>query len=594
MTDTEYWVKVANYDALYSAFEDRIENLEVDNENNKTSISNIENSLSNFTSKIKFLSDYDVVGDGVADDTDAIQTAIDDLNDGECLISDENMIYKITSQLVVNKNNVCIDFSNSKINYIGNENSAIKISTDEKYYTTLSQAYIFQEDGVKIHVADISNISVGDIIKIKSDNDVWDTQRAYYRNGGVALVEKITGNILHLNGGFDTQNMQTLADVTVIKPCKNVHIKNLRMTCMHGYGVILHGILVDGCVDTTLTNINIDIFERCITINNCVNTEISKYKTGSVRPDTSYLYDGYGIALQESRNTHIHDGYGKSGQHAIAIGGEIPVYNTIIERCTIFSEFSTRGLDNHINNYDISIRDCVINGAFCHGVVSMENVLVTQLNGTSEPCVIQFSATSGDLFRCKYIFNNIHGENVRFQAYAENGTCNMDGIEINNSKFEYLEFYSLYVNNAFNVTIKNSTLKGITTINRSTIRNMLLENVYCLAGAKMTLGANDKRIFNLTIKNLIIPKIANMLSIFALNLYIEGLQVLDSTETGTYTAYTATNATFINLASSGLDAETFICTNASFISSTIGTNSLTNVTNKSAMSSHYKNGTLIS
>lgn len=66
VTNTSYWAKIANYDVLYAAFEERIEALESDVEILKAHMIEWVN-----------VKDFGAVGDGITDDSDAFQAAFD-------------------------------------------------------------------------------------------------------------------------------------------------------------------------------------------------------------------------------------------------------------------------------------------------------------------------------------------------------------------------------------------------------------------------------------------------------------------------------------------------------------------------------------
>lgn len=113
----DYWVQIANYDALYTAFnsritanEDAIADISPRLTSAESSITDLTSDVDKFKTLITTFEEHGAVGDGVTDDTDAIQEAIN----SAYIVLAENSTYKISSTIDV-PSNVTVDLEGATI-----------------------------------------------------------------------------------------------------------------------------------------------------------------------------------------------------------------------------------------------------------------------------------------------------------------------------------------------------------------------------------------------------------------------------------------------------------------------------------------------
>ena len=101
ITDTNYWVKVCSYDVLYAAFELRISDLENKTNNHDLQIHELEVKTHGYVTPEM----YGAIGDGVTDDTDAIQNA---LNNNKVVLFTQTYAIDIEKHIKPNTDNILI------------------------------------------------------------------------------------------------------------------------------------------------------------------------------------------------------------------------------------------------------------------------------------------------------------------------------------------------------------------------------------------------------------------------------------------------------------------------------------------------------
>lgn len=116
LSNREYWEKISSYNALYAAYNERIEALETSVESAKADIEQLQK---NFVTPEMF----GAVGDGVTDDTEAVQAALSNEEHLPILMTKK---YLITDEIVVGGwNNYTLDANNSEIIYNGDGSAVV-------------------------------------------------------------------------------------------------------------------------------------------------------------------------------------------------------------------------------------------------------------------------------------------------------------------------------------------------------------------------------------------------------------------------------------------------------------------------------------
>lgn len=221
---------------------------------------------------------YGAKGDGVTDDTDAIQQALNDNNN----VYFPEGTYKITSSLTMTgRSNIYLQGDNAILD--GSTLPALlfqpilgiygeSTSTDNTTTVTANIA----AGATTVTVASASNIAIGDVLYIYSgtnesnaDGELWYTENTARNNRiNFAEVVKITGNVLTVDSQLFFAMDATTYVVTarIIKPCKNIRIDGLTFlgastvnaTLANGFG--LNGLELYRCYNV---NISSCIFKWC-------------------------------------------------------------------------------------------------------------------------------------------------------------------------------------------------------------------------------------------------------------------------------------------------------------------------------------------
>ena len=187
---------------------------------------------------------YNAVGDGLKDDTESIQTAINDCPANQVVYLPKGT-YKISDELVIKKGivirgdgpnyTVVKNQSNSSCNIInidgGYALSAIKVESG------------YQKGSKKISVANASSLSVGDFIRIYQNNDSalvhisgcsgtcsWCGDSGEHVMGQIVEIIEIKGNELTINRPLYFTFKQSLdPEIKKLNLLKNVGIEDLKL-----------------------------------------------------------------------------------------------------------------------------------------------------------------------------------------------------------------------------------------------------------------------------------------------------------------------------------------------------------------------------
>ena len=394
-----YWVLSGQYNAQIGAIQEQviqntsdISTIKSDIEVINTDISDINDKLGTLqTSPYISVKNYGAVGDGVTDDTTAINAAVNAANNGD-IVYFPTATYKVSS-IVISKN-ITIDLCGSTIL---SDDIAFKASGTLKSTTTITSAY--GQYSVPTFNVGSGNASVGDIAVFTSST-LYDTSRSYYLAGGASIVTGISGSQLSTSQPFPF-GLESGATVKIYTPI-TVSIINGNIQSNKNLGEIQNGVIVSYGTNCNLSNLYVTGYNANIQYTYCVDSIISQCKTGSAKTSASQEWDGYGIMIATCTNVSVDHCTGKTGQHALSTGGWEVNFNISISNCSFSSEYSTYGYDNHANIYNSVITNCNLNGALIYGKVIIDNCIIS---GSAE------LSPSNDPERCEYILNNVSMKN---------------------------------------------------------------------------------------------------------------------------------------------------------------------------------------
>lgn len=341
------------------------------------------------------LEDFGGVGDGVTDDTIAIQAGLDYIaSSGGTLVIDKPYFFSSVLSLVTpNKVNIQFEskgelIASSSLTGTGFWISGLPFVVDNAVYwditqrvggTTLSSD--IAEGELSITVASASGLTKGSWIRIASTEDYVPT-RPQYNKGELHQIQKVDGNVIYLDCSlFDSYTAVTSKVFPLIMP--EVFISNLKMTGQDDENSA-RGITLWECQNVTLENPSVEGFNSiCMDVEFCANVNItSPYANFSSKTYVTPNRTSYGLVIGSSQYVRVSGGTLKGGRHSFATGGYDPnrfltVSGTVIMNNDVDS-LDVAAMDSHENIDSLHVENCTIYGGADFGGqnVSVENCTI--------------------------------------------------------------------------------------------------------------------------------------------------------------------------------------------------------------------------
>ena len=202
--------------------------------------------------------DFGATGNGITDDTDAIQKAMDYCKKGSTLEFCGSKTYFISKPIICSTDGITVEGNNATIKFYNTENATGNSSTVRRYgmLTFLGKAsensrtitsiakYLNgieysgdierQPKALKIVVSDITDLAVGQTVLIKSGNTGSNTAHEYKPGFNILckIVEIHSGNAIFTDYAtpFDFDNVDlSNATLTPVTTIKEITVKNLTL-----------------------------------------------------------------------------------------------------------------------------------------------------------------------------------------------------------------------------------------------------------------------------------------------------------------------------------------------------------------------------
>lgn len=311
---------------------------------------------------------YGAVGDGVTDDSQAVQDACDA---GYAVYFDSGKTYYLASTVTIDHD--CHLFGGegatikTKTPTGGVVNKGIVVQGTLKATTTLTTDYT--SDGNtnnaanRLTLTNMSDVEIGDIIVVKATDQYYSYARQYfYLGAALEVVDMYDGHIyVGRNMPFDitlTANVSVAVYAAPKASIENLHFVS-DLDSFGTYNALLH---FNQCKSPELTNCTFDHFVMGVYFTNCVNALVDCVSASKSKYDNSISGDGYAITIQSCTNTTVRHVIALCSQSCLDLTGDVPNIDTYVYQCELGSECRSGGIGMHENTYGIVIEDCVLGG----------------------------------------------------------------------------------------------------------------------------------------------------------------------------------------------------------------------------------------
>ena len=291
---------------------------------------------------------YGFVGDGIFNDSTALDNMFLNISEGSTVRFPMNSIVRLDNDVITNKS--CnIDFQNSTIlSYCG---YGLKFSGTLKSTFSVVENYVEIANKNTLTLNSVKGIEVGDLINVIS-SELYDTSRLYYFKGGNAIITKIVGNIVYFNIIFPFDMLASSITVNIYEPVI-VKIKNIKLLDgKRDLSLSRAGLSIEYGKNISLENINTNGFQANISLKRCVNCKLNFITTGHAKNISTDPWDGYGICIYSCNNLRGNNILTNSGQHGLTWGGQEVNYGLHFEDCIFKSEVTSYGVGSHDNLHD--------------------------------------------------------------------------------------------------------------------------------------------------------------------------------------------------------------------------------------------------
>lgn len=327
--------------------------------------------------------DYGAVGDGVTDDTQAIQDAVDA---GYVIRCGDNKTYLLTDEIVIDHDLKIVGGENTLFKNFQLDKSFFKAEGTKKTTTAMTTDYssfgTSDNSGNRFTLSDMSEVKIGDILVVTAQDQYYSYSRQYYYLGGALLVSDVYNGHIYTSDSlpFDIENTE---DVKVeIYSAPEVTFENINFMSnvddrrmYFRYAIDLHH-----CKNSVVRNCNINQMDMSIEVSECVNTHIDCVTMSKSKALNDIESDGYGIFISSSTNTIVERVLSLCSQACLCLSGTIPNINTYIYNCDFSSECRGNGIGMHENAYNTVIEDCTLGGAGLYGTVTMNRCRIIKNN----------------------------------------------------------------------------------------------------------------------------------------------------------------------------------------------------------------------
>lgn len=305
-------------------------------------------------------SEFGVVGDGVQDDTVALQQAINGSKESK-LSFNKNSVIKISSTMNIGlDNNVEIDGNGSTILLDGNDRNVIRV---EATPFKTDQITALEQNQTVIQLASVDGLEIGGGLVISTD-EIFAERVGYavhYKKGFTTKIRDIVENSIHVDplpysfSGFPI-TLKFYKNHSFI--IKNVVLVN------NGSGVNKNSISLQNVFGGTIENITIknDDYAAIVLSNTC-DFKLKNIEIGAT--DTANIALNYGVYLNGSTNIILDNLHIETERHCVTLTDR-PCVNVDIRNSRLHSKNGS-AVDSH-SSWSYQITNCFLYGMLTLGI----------------------------------------------------------------------------------------------------------------------------------------------------------------------------------------------------------------------------------
>lgn len=458
--------------------------------------------------------DFGAVGDGVTDDTAAIQAAIDAVvTTGQKLYVPAGT-YIITDELVANGSlKIFGDGASSVLDCSGlsSGTTALTIQGSVSATTTTMSAYVATNSRT-FSVASSSGFAYGDMIKITS-TESFSLVDTNYKKGELGFVESVSVGSITLNAGLKTSYNSGTITVAKVNAIENPIVADLKIIGP-GDSAPNYGIRVDYAKHPICRNVElIDFEDQAFAYSYCDSGSISACRVTNCSGIANGVGYAFGLDLL-TQFSHVTDCVASYVSCGFSTGGYYPVWNSVVNGNSFYGGNSTRPLiQTHSNGANTVVSNNTVSsgqigiGMFAFGCTVIGNTVFGQAQYGIY--FIDDGVLNGQIIGNKTL-NCYRGVGVG--SYAVSGTPNMliEGNQLMNCTANGISC------GAANAMIVNNVMKNVspgilyTGNGPATIENNVIQDV--------TAASQAYGIY-------VIPSAANTENIYVRNNRIEEIDV---------------------------------------------------------------------
>lgn len=458
-----------------------------------------------------YVKSFGAVGDGVTDDTEALQAAIDATPVNGALLLEAGATYKTSKDLVGVKN---IHFLGKGATIVATHHKGRGLVFEGSLKATTTTSAAYTANTTYVTVGSTSGMAVGDQIRIYHTGDLYDTSRAYYYKGGNFLITKISGNNVYISRRIP-YDMKSGAKVEVYKPITvtvdDLTIKHTGTLGSSVYGE--YGLNIRFSKYSEVSNVTVDNFNHNIKMDMTLNCLLYRVKTGKAYWSGSS--ESYGVSNYSGNGLMIMHSTLNSGRHGYTTTGQETSYDTVLNRCTIGQDDAVdlAGLDCHGNNYSLRALECTIKRFHLAGNCLLERCTVNEsAKGNSSSFMVAETRPRSNFFlKDCYLYSPVY----KIDAWGQQPTTSrkyIGSIVFENVKggdaYTQCTFKSRDTGGSVQAIIDKLIVRGcenFTLVTNEQINNMYFEEVNTKRDAKILEQVGDAKADKIEFKKCTLP-----------------------------------------------------------------------------------------